>query len=674
MTRWGSLRWASMGYAAATGAGLGSLLFWAGYWLTFVRGSLQGPDFFSFYSGAKLYVLKGGSAVYDLALQKQYELQVIPHPADQFVVLPYFHPPYYTLLIAPLAFVDYRTAYYAMAAFNVVLVALLIAILVRGSERIHGRSAVVAAALIGGFFPLFVTVLQGQSDLVVLVPLAAAYTAWARGRLGWAGVFTGLALAKPQLLLLVPVLFVTRRAWRALAGFAAVIAGLAVISVAGFGLGPVLGYVNAVGRWAIGGSLPTNGQIVYTDTAVYSLRNVLEAVPGGGKGVALAILVILLAFVALSLSWRPDKPRLDFALAVAASLVLSPHQNIHDLALLVIPGFALADLALAGKLRWPRVAALVLVFAYAAINLTLALDLWSAAVGAIAIAAYLTVERMAVRPDPIPLGELRWSGPRPQRVIVLPAYRAAKTLVEVVGDIPAGQADRILLVDDASADATVSVAMALHLDVIRHQRNLGYGGNQKTCYRHALAMGADVVVMLHPDGQYDPAIIPNLCRVIEDGEADIVLGSRWLGLDPAKAGMPWWKRFGNRFLTATENRILGLKLSEYHTGYRAYSRRFLDTIPFLENSDDFVFDTQVLIQAATFGFKIGEVPAIGRYHEDASSVSFQTSTVYGLKTLAALIRYVVHRAGFSSEWLTPVSNANKKPLAVSKVAHHGNVQ
>jgi GT2 family glycosyltransferase len=436
----------------------------------------------------------------------------------------------------------------------------------------------------------------------------------------------------------------------------------------------VLGYVNSVGQWAIGGSLPTNGQIVYTDTAVYSLRNVLEAVPGGGKGLALAILVILLALVALSLSWRPDKPRLDFALAIAASLVLSPHQNIHDLALLVIPGFALADLALAGKLRWPRVAALVLVFAYAAINLTLALDLWSAAVGAIAIAAYLTVERMAVRPDPIPLGELRWSGPRPQRVIVLPAYRAAKTLVEVVGDIPAGQADRILLVDDASADATVSVATALRLDVIRHQHNLGYGGNQKTCYRHALAMGADVVVMLHPDGQYDPAIIPNLCRVIEAGEADIVLGSRWLGLDPAKAGMPWWKRLGNRFLTAAENRVLGLNLSEYHTGYRAYSRRFLEAIPFLENSNDFVFDTQVLIQAATFGFKIGEVPAIGKYHADASSVSFRTSTVYGLETLAALVRYVIHRAGFPSPWLTPASDADKQALSISQIAHHSNVQ
>ncbi|TMG04771.1 MAG: glycosyltransferase family 2 protein [Chloroflexi bacterium] len=273
----------------------------------------------------------------------------------------------------------------------------------------------------------------------------------------------------------------------------------------------------------------------------------------------------------------------------------------------------------------------------------------------------------------MPLGELHWSGPRPHRVIVLPAYRAAKTLVEVVGDIPQGHADRILLVDDASADATVSVATALHLDVIQHDRNLGYGGNQKTCYRQALAMGADVVVMLHPDGQYDPAIIPSLCRVVESGEADIVLGSRWLGLDPAKAGMPWWKRLGNRFLTASENQILGLKLSEYHTGYRAYSRRFLEAIPFLENSNDFVFDTQVLIQAAIFGFKIGEVPAIGRYHADASSISFTTSTVYGLKTLGALLRYVLHRAGFRSVWLTPASDADKQALAVGQVAHHSQV-
>jgi len=666
-----SPRLVRLAYAAGAGAGVGSFIAWAAIWVNLMRGTLAGPDFFSFYAAARLYVERGGSAVYDLAQQKQLELQITGQAADRFIVLPYFHPPYYTLLIAPLAALSYQQAYFAMAAFNLLLGIALIVVLVRSSLSIHGRAAFVASALIAGFFPLFVTVLQGQSDLVVLVPLAAAYAAWARGRHGWAGIFSALALSKPQLLLLIPVLFLARRAWRALAGFAAVVAALGLVSVIGFGFSAVGSYLNSVGAWAFGGKLPTGGQLVYTDTAVYSLRNILEALPGGGKVVAFVILVLLLALVALSLSWRPDKPRLDFALAVAASLVLSPHQNVHDLALLVIPGFALADLALAGQLRWPRAAAAVLVVAYAAINLTLAINLWSAALGALLVAAYLTVERMSVRPDPIPLGELTWSGPRPRRVIVLPAYRAAKTLVEVVGDIPQGHADRILLVDDASADATVSVATALRLDVIRHTRNLGYGGNQKTCYRQALEMGADVVVMLHPDGQYDPAIIPNLCKVIEDGDADIVLGSRWLGLDPAKAGMPWWKRIGNRFLTSAENRVLGLHLSEYHTGYRAYSRRFLEAIPFLENSNDFVFDTQVLIQAAAFGFKIGEVPAIGKYHEDASSISFSTSTVYGLKTLAALIRYVTHRAGFRCSWLTPGSDAHKQSLPVGQVAHDG---
>ncbi len=662
-----------LGYAAATGAGIGSLIFWVIYWFSFVRGNLRGPDFFNFYAAAKLYVTAGGSAVYDVAMQRQVELQITGQDPARFIVLPYFHPPYYTLLIAPLAYLDYRTAYYAMAAFNVLLVVALIAILVSTSLRVRGRGWLITAAMVGGFFPLFVTVLQGQSDLVVLVPLAGAYAAWSRGRYGMAGAISALALAKPQLLLLIPVLFIARRAWRALAAFAAVLGGLGLISIVGFGIGPVITYLTSVGTWAITGRLPNTSELVYTDPAVYSLRNILEAVPGGGKVVAFVVLVFLLAMVALSLSWRPDKPRLDFALAIAASLVLSPHQNVHDLALLVIPGFALADLALTGMLRWPHAAAAVLFFAYAAINLTLTISFWSAAVGALAIAGYLTLERMAVRPDPIPLGELQWSGPRPRRVIVLPAYRAAKTLVEVVGDIPQGHADRILLVDDASADATVSVATALRLDVIRHKRNLGYGGNQKTCYRQALAMGADVVVMLHPDGQYDPAIIPNLCKVIESGEADIVLGSRWLGLDPAKAGMPWWKRLGNRFLTTSENQVLGLRLSEYHTGYRAYSRRFLEAIPFLENSNDFVFDTQVLIQAATFGFKIGEVPAIGRYHADASSVSFTTSTVYGLKTLGALTRYVLHRAGFRSEWLTPVSEADRETPAMGQVAHHSQV-
>ncbi|TMD37201.1 MAG: glycosyltransferase family 2 protein [Chloroflexi bacterium] len=662
-----------LGYAGAAGAGIGSLAFWTVYWFSFVRGSLRGPDFFNFYAAAKLFITGGGAAVYDIAQQRQVELQITGADPSRFIVLPYFHPPYYTLLIAPLAYLDYRSAYYVMAAVNVALVVALIAILVTTSLRVHGRGWLVASAMIGGFFPLFVTVLQGQSDLVVLVPLAGAYASWARGRYAMAGALSALALAKPQLLLLIPILFIARRAWRALAAFAGVLLALGVISLVGLGFGPVMTYIGTVGSWALTGRIPSTEQLIYTDPAVYSLRALLDAIPGGGQILAPVILLFLLALAALSLSWRPNRPRLDFALAIAVSLVLSPHQNVHDLALLVIPGFALADLALAGQLRWPHVAVAVLFFAYAAIDLTLTINFWSAAIGAFAVAGYLVVERMAVRPDPIPLGELQWSGPRPRRVIVLPAYRAAKTLVEVVGDIPPGHADRILLVDDASADATVSVATALRLDVIRHRRNLGYGGNQKTCYRQALAMGADVVVMLHPDGQYDPAIIPNLCRVIESGEADIVLGSRWLGLDPAKAGMPWWKMIGNRFLTASENRVLGMKLSEYHTGYRAYSRRFLQAIPFLENSNDFVFDTQVLIQAATFGFKIGEVPAIGRYHADASSVSFKTSTVYGLETLGALLRYVLHRAGFPCSWLTPASDTDEKALAISQVAHDSQV-
>src|SRR5579864_6327433 len=243
-------RWQRLGYAAAAGAGIGSLAFWTVYWFTFVRGDLKGPDFFSFYAAAKLYVLKGGSAVYSLALQRQFELQVTGQPAAQFVVLPYYHPPYYTLLIAPLAFLDYRGAYYAMAAFNLVLVAALIVILVRTSLKVHGRAVVVAAAMIAGFFPLFITILQGQSDLVVLVPLAAAYAAWARGRPGWAGAFSALALAKPQLLLLIPILFIARRAWHALAAFAGVILGLGLVSVATFGPDAVGKYLGAVGAWA----------------------------------------------------------------------------------------------------------------------------------------------------------------------------------------------------------------------------------------------------------------------------------------------------------------------------------------------------------------------------------------------------------------------------------------
>jgi len=413
MKRWAARRWRRLAFAGAAGAGIGCFLAWAANWFVFISGNLQGPDFFSFYAAAEIFVKQGPSSVYDILTQKQYEIAITQRPADSFIVLPYFHPPFYTLLIAPLAFLSYRAAYYAMTAFNVALLIALTVILVRGSLRVHGRAVIVAVSLIAGFLPVFVTILQGQSDLVVLVPLAGAYMAWSRGRAGWAGVLSALAFSKPQLLLLIPILFITRRSWRAMAGFAGTVLGLAVVSIAGFGLNPVLEYVSSVGSWAIGGQLPTHGQAVYTDTAAYSLRHILEILPGGGKVIAFAILVGLLALVAVSLSWRPDKPRLDFALAVAASLVLSPHQNVHDLALLVIPGFALADLALSGRLRWPGIAGLVLGLAYTAINLSLATSLWAAAGGALAIAAFLTLERMAVRPDPVALTEQRWQGPRP---------------------------------------------------------------------------------------------------------------------------------------------------------------------------------------------------------------------------------------------------------------------
>ena len=254
MKRWAAGRWRRLAFAGAAGAGIGCFLAWAANWYFFITGNLRGPDFFSFYAAAQIYVQRGGSAVYDILVQKQYELAITHDSPASFIVLPYFHPPYYTLLIAPLASLDYRSAYYTMTVFNVLMAIALITILVRGSESIHGRAVIVATALIAGFLPLFVTILQGQSDLVVLVPLAAAYTAWARGRAGWAGVLSALALSKPQLVLLIPVLFIARRSWRALAGFGAAIAVLAAVSLVGFGWDATIGYVNSVGSWAIGGS------------------------------------------------------------------------------------------------------------------------------------------------------------------------------------------------------------------------------------------------------------------------------------------------------------------------------------------------------------------------------------------------------------------------------------
>ncbi|HLA76809.1 MAG TPA: glycosyltransferase family 2 protein [Vicinamibacteria bacterium] len=231
-------------------------------------------------------------------------------------------------------------------------------------------------------------------------------------------------------------------------------------------------------------------------------------------------------------------------------------------------------------------------------------------------------------------------------VIVMPAYNAARTLEDTFRAIPKGYYDEVVVVDDHSRDDTVERAESLHLKAIRHPHNVGYGGNQKTCYMEALRDGADIVVMLHPDGQYDPAIIPEMLRPIQEGRADMVLGSRMMVPGAAaRGGMPLWKRIANRFLTTVENLAMGRGFSECHTGYRAYSRRFLETVPFLRNSNNFVFDTEVIFQAVQFELPVVEVPISTRYFSEASSVGFKTGVVYGLGTLMTALRFRLHRWG-----------------------------
>lgn len=231
-------------------------------------------------------------------------------------------------------------------------------------------------------------------------------------------------------------------------------------------------------------------------------------------------------------------------------------------------------------------------------------------------------------------------------IVVMPAMNAGRTLERTVMAIPREWVDEVVLVDDASSDDTVEVARTLPIHLVWHPHNAGYGANQKTCYLEALQRDADAVVMLHPDGQYEPELIGKLVEPILNGEADLVLGSRLAVPGMAIAnGMPRWKYVVNRALTAIENRVMGTTLSEAHTGYRAYSRHLLMTVPFLRNSADFSFDSEVLMQASHFGMRIREVPARGRYFEEASSVDLRSGTVYGLKTLWVGVRLVLHRAG-----------------------------
>lgn len=231
-------------------------------------------------------------------------------------------------------------------------------------------------------------------------------------------------------------------------------------------------------------------------------------------------------------------------------------------------------------------------------------------------------------------------------VVVMPARNAGRTLERTISGISRDWVDHIILVDDKSTDDTLERARGLPIQVIWHPHNVGYGGNQKTCYLEALQQDFDVIVMLHPDGQYEPTLIPNLVEPILRGEADLVLGSRLAEQGMARAGgMPLYKYLANRFLTAVENRILGTSLTEMHTGYRAYSSDLIRKVPFLRNSLDFSFDTEVLMQASHFGFRISEVPARSFYFDDASSIGFRPAAVYGLKTLWVGARLILHRRG-----------------------------
>lgn len=228
-------------------------------------------------------------------------------------------------------------------------------------------------------------------------------------------------------------------------------------------------------------------------------------------------------------------------------------------------------------------------------------------------------------------------------IVVMPAYNAAQTLAKTVAEIPREIVDEILLVDDASSDETVVLARELNLTIFQHEQNFGYGRNQKTCYREALKHDADIVVMVHPDYQYSPNLIVPMAGMIAYGEYDTVLGSRILGKGALDGGMPLYKYIANRFLTLAQNILINQKLSEYHTGFRAFRREVLETLPLEENSDDFVFDNEMIAQAVYFGYRIGEISCPTRYFEEASSINFRRSVKYGFGVLGTSLKFRLHR-------------------------------
>lgn len=240
--------------------------------------------------------------------------------------------------------------------------------------------------------------------------------------------------------------------------------------------------------------------------------------------------------------------------------------------------------------------------------------------------------------------------PNYKTIAVLPAYNAEKTLEKTLADIDQNWIDKIILVDDASTDKTVEIAKNCGIETFKHGKNFGYGGNQKTCYKKALERGADIVIMIHPDHQYDPTYIPQIVLPIIRGQADAVFGSRMMVKGWAReGGMPGWKYWANIFLTKIENLILRLHLTEYHSGFRAYRKEILQTIPFNLNSNDFVFDTEIIIQIKIHKFRIMEIPITTRYFKDASSVGFKKGVVYGLSILNRLIKYILNKIKIRKE-------------------------
>ena len=246
--------------------------------------------------------------------------------------------------------------------------------------------------------------------------------------------------------------------------------------------------------------------------------------------------------------------------------------------------------------------------------------------------------------------------PALKTVVIMPAYNASRTLEQTFRDIPRDSVDECIVVDDVSADSTVEVARKLGLRVFLHQENQGYGGNQKTCYVEALKTGADIIVMLHPDYQYDPKKIPDLIRPIVEDRADLVLGSRMAYA--VAGGMPFYKRLSNRFLTWCENEVFGLHLSEYHTGFRAFRRSVLETTPFVLNSNDFIFDQEIVAQAVWFGARLEEISVPHRYFPEASTIGFGRSVRYGLGVLGLLARFILNRQGLlKSRMFRPLHHA-----------------